>query len=217
MVDKRGFIVMKCLKRVTSVLFYKIILVGFIFLIAGCDSSPRQKNPEFISQLPGKIVFAKREGEVLAIYRSEIDGSNVVKLFKNNDPVNANASNPEWTKDGNRIEFLAMKNGEWTKWQMNADGSNPHVISGEMNFLSRLSKETDIDVDEGSIKIKGDFEYIYKHRNFDHKFNSGAREVAWGPDKETIIFEASGSIYIAKRDGSAMAEVVKGRDVDWWY
>jgi Tol biopolymer transport system component len=81
----------------------------------------------------GRIVFTHDSydsGEVV-IATMTINGG---KLSKLTDPV-LKASNPTWSPDGTRIAFTGGRKQSQRIYVMNADGSDPHPITGDGIFL----------------------------------------------------------------------------------
>jgi hypothetical protein len=190
---------------------------GLAFLLVGCATDPQVGDAEFTKALPGQIVFVHRDGDFHNLYKINANGTGKVKLFANTDSVNSNSLQPRWSEDGSRIRFGAMSGGKWRAWLIDTDGSNPHPTPTEPDFLSRLSRVPDLEVRSGSILVRESQLVVYRHKRYNPHFNLGASEVAWGPQKQFVIFCSSGNIYVAKSDGSAIARIAEGISPDWWY
>jgi hypothetical protein len=190
---------------------------ALLLFLVGCATDPQVGDAEFTKTLQGQIVFAHRDGDFRNLYKINANGTDKVKLFTNADSVNSNSVQPRWSDDGSRIRFGAMSSGKWRTWFINADGSNPHPTPEEPDLLDRLSRVPDLEVKSGSILVRESQVVIYKHKRYNPHFNLGASEVAWGPQKQFVIFCSSGNIYIAKSDGSAIARIAEGVSPDWWY
>lgn len=112
-----------------------------------------------------------------------------------------------------------MKDGEWRNFSMDASGQNVETESWEPNLLSRESRADDIIIENGGISYRdstGKKTQIYTHKFYDPKFNNGATEASWGPDKKHIIFELNGKwIYIIDIDTKEMTKIVDGSMPDW--
>ena len=63
--------------------------------------------------------MSKRGGN-WEIYRVGINGGTITALTADD----ASDGLPTWSPDGNKIAFVANRDGEWSMWDMNPDGSN---------------------------------------------------------------------------------------------
>ena len=54
------------------------------------------------------------------IYRIDADGGNLVALTSDS----ASDGLPTWSPDGKKIAFVSDRDGQWSFWTMNADGSD---------------------------------------------------------------------------------------------
>ena len=204
----------------------KIILLIVIIFLAGCDNPAKDS---FLNSLKGEVVYAKRDGLILNIYKINANGRNKQLLYRHTGENNLNCSNPRWSKDGSKVSFSAMKNGKWSLFLMDPDGSNVEVVqAGESLPLHLNSRQADIIVRYGSVYYldeKGNEIEVYKFRDYNSKFNPGASEASWSPDKQFIIFNSfkgsflsSGrsNILIVGKDGK-MARITEGIQADWKY
>lgn len=182
-----------------------------------------QKGLSYIQQpsreLPWNIVYVDRHNDILDVYSISPKEGNKKLLYHNSDSTNANSLFPMWSADKFRINFVAMKDGEWRKFSMKADGSDVKMESWEPDLLSRESRADDIIIENGSIFYRdtaGKKTQVYTHKLYDPKFNNGASEASWSPDKKRIIFELSGKwIYMIDVSTKEMTKIVDGSMPDW--
>jgi len=83
-----------------------------------------------ISQMPdGKILFVKNSGKEVNIFSVEENGAGEKQL------TSGNAINqfPVATPDGKYIVFVSNRNGNFSVWRMNADGTNPLQLTNPTN------------------------------------------------------------------------------------
>jgi Tol biopolymer transport system component len=205
-----------------------IFLIILIVIGAGIFAwqySKKISDKKFLSQLKGEIVFTKRDNGVLNIYKINADGTGEKLLYHNEDPMNPNASSPKWSQDGSKIYFTAMKNGQWTTFIMNPDGSQVELVAQGEPILMHPLTSHDLVVQKGSVYWKdeqGELHKVYYFPNQNYKTNPGASEASWSPDKKYIIFDVCSfvkgcRIMIAKKDGSRVVELTKGQQPDWKY
>lgn len=200
-----------------------IIIVGWIIISLASISIVWQKYDSDIqiprAELPWNIVYVERHNDILDIYSISARWENRKLLYHNSDSTNANSLFPMWSADKSRINFVAMQSGEWRNFSMKTDGTDVKMESWEPDLLSRVSRADDIIIENGSIFYRDDTgtkTQIYIHKLYDPKFNSGASEASWGPDKKYIIFELSGKwIYIIHIDTKEITKIVDGSMPDW--
>ncbi|TSD04648.1 MAG: hypothetical protein Athens071412_715 [Parcubacteria group bacterium Athens0714_12] len=163
-----------------------IVIVAVAILILNFFSD-EQRSDSFLSSLKGEIVFTRRDGLYLNIYKINADGTGEKMLYHHENKVNSNASFPFWSENGSEIYFAAMKDREWVKFVMDADGKNVRATEEKDPYqISRESREKDIIVKEGSIYIlnkKGEEILIRLHKDYDFYLNPGPEECSWSPDK----------------------------------
>jgi len=202
---------------------FLIILAILIMAGFGYEYVKKINNKKFLSQLKGEVVFVRRDNGVLNIYKINANGTGLRKLYHNEDSVNPNSRGPKWSIDGAQIYFTAMKNGQWTTFVMDKDGSNVQVLLGTPNLPEKF-KEENLVVEEGNVYWKdesGKLHLVYRHWFYNYKLNPGASEASWSPDKKYIIFDVCGlfgrcKIMIADKSGK-VAELTKGQQPDWKY
>lgn len=192
-----------------------IIIVAIVIIWQKSQSDIQQPAWE----LPWNIVYVERHNDILDVYSISPKGENKKLLYHNSDSTNSNSLFPMWSADKSRINFVAMQSGEWRKFSMKTDGSDVKVESWEPDILSRESRADDIIIENGSIFYKnnaGTKTQVYTHKLYDPKFNNGASEASWGPDKKYIIFELSGKwIYIIDMSTKEITKIVDGSMPDW--
>ena len=202
---------------------FLIILAILIMAGFGYEYVKKINNKKFLSQLKGEVVFVRRDNGVLNIYKINANGTGLRMLYHNEDFVNSNSRRPKWSIDGSQIYFTAMKNGQWTTFVMDKDGSNVQVLLGTPNLPEKF-KEENLVVEKGNVYWKdesGKLHLVYRHWFYNYKLNPGASEASWGPDKKYIIFDVCGlfgrcKIMIADKSGQ-VAELTKGQQPDWKY
>lgn len=196
-----------------------------VFLFAKFRGWGESEEARFRKSLKGEIVFARRDGLYLNIYKINADGTGEKMLYHHNaDEPNLNSFLPEWSDDGLKIYFTAMKNRDWKKFEMNSNGSNVQLLPSGTKFKLGLTnqdtREKDIIMDLGTIYYlneKGEKVLLRPHKNFDPDLNPGPEEVSWSPDKKYIICDLNGYITIINKEGAKMAKITKGFEPDWKY
>lgn len=205
----------------TSILLALALLAGVAVVDAGCytdDDAP----PEWSASLPGSVVFAAREAGVSSIYRVAANGVGRTRLFKNDDPVDPNALYPSWVDGGRSIRFTAMRDGVWAGYEMQADGRAVHA-DGDPDFrlLSVPGSAPDLEVSDDAIWATdpaGNRRLI--HRETASHGRVAYANVAWGPDKRYVIFQACDllercEVRVAQADGDGVFVVSRGRHPSW--
>jgi len=209
---------------------FAILLLIIILLIAGFviyKQIKKTQEQKFLSQLKGEVVFTRRNADgVFDIWKINANGTGEVMLFHNEDKVNSHCLFPEWSDDGKKIYFKAMRNGEWKNFEMSNNGENVNIISDipgdyrNPEGVSQRSREEDIIVREGDIYYLDENGHEIKVRDFigpySQDYNPGSMEASWSPDKKYIIFESGGYIMIADKNGNS-AKLTKGSQPDWKY
>jgi TolB protein len=72
------------------------------------------------------VVYASSPGENRESILCDLANRRQVNLSNNPAPDWA----PHWSPDGKQIAFLSDRDGDTQVYVMNADGSNPHAVSG---------------------------------------------------------------------------------------
>lgn len=184
------------------------------------------KRNVFLTNLQGDVVFARRDDSDLNIYTIAANGKAEKRIFANSGAFNNNSSHPKWSADKSKISFGAMKDEKWKTFTINSDGGDLQISDVEPDIISRISLSDDIKIELGSIYIKesnGSETLAYAFNSligYDYKFNSGAREVSWSPDKQYIVFElctmfSNCKIMIADRKGENTVVLTEGQMPDW--
>jgi hypothetical protein len=177
----------------------------------------------FLASLQGEIVYAYADDRYYSIYKINTNGTNKELLYSNERPeYNLSCFNPLWSEDGTKIYFTAMKDGEWRRFVMDADGSNVKLVENEKPYLVTVkSREPDIIVREGSIfwqDAEGQLHEAYHFPFYIADIRNGAYLASWSPDKKFIIFvisEGGSNIMVANRDGTMVVKITDGEDPDW--
>lgn len=109
-----------------------------------------------ISQMPdGKILYSKRTGSEINIFSIEEDGNNE-KQLTSDSKFNLD---PNTTSNGRYIVFSSNRNGAFSIWRMNVDGSDPVQLTSPQNEI------------DGDIQIANDDRTIF----FARQTNDGGR------------------------------------------
>ena len=210
--------------------FIRILLLILTTIIIFIAASNYFAKRSFLKSLKGEIVYVKRDGDILNVYKILANGKNKQLLYRHTGEQNLNCSNPRWSRDGSKISFIAMKNGKWGSFIMNSDGGNVKATKdkGDEPPVSLVSRENDIIVRNGSVYYlneKGNEMKVHKFMGYIPKFNEGASEASWSPDKKFIIFDSSEGtflfvghqgIFIASKDGKVV-KIIDGMQPDWKY
>lgn len=211
-------------KKLAGIIIVVIILAFSFFNLfknKTQDIEDFEINPnEIVNRLRGEIVYVKRDGNFFNVYTISANGNNEKFLYHNVDAINSNCLCPEWSENGSRIYFTAMRGGRWKAFSMNIDGGDVILEQKEPCLGDVGPKDKDILWERGSlfrVDDKGERTIIYYHKNFNSNFNVGANSAAWSPDKNFIIFELNGFIFIADKDGRSMKEIIMGSYPNWKY
>lgn len=183
-------------------------------------------NEVFIESLQGEVVYTHENEGVSSVYKILANGRNNKLIYRNveKNTYNLNTLLPKWSDDGSKIYFTAMKNDEWKRISINPDGTGA-IIEMDMEPLlnSERSRDKDILIENGSVfyrDLDGNKVSVYQFKYYDAKFNVGASEASWSPDKKFIIFQSCKfiggcSILVSNRDGTNVVEIAKGKTPDW--
>lgn len=184
----------------------------------------QQQRSAFLKDMKGEIVFQRRDGQYYKIYKVSANGQNEKLVFAGDDKTNANATDPQWSDDGSRIYFTAMKDGKWSNCEINADGGDQKCSPSTDSKSSFLPVPEGVRLDKGSLYVKeadGRETLVYGFNSYlyDRVFSPGAQNVSWSPDKQYLVFE-SGSfgwqeLMIADRNGKNVIKLADGTYADW--
>ncbi len=203
-----------------------IVIIAIVILILNFFNISGGKSETFLNSLKGEIVFARRDGLYLNIYKINANGTGEKFLYHHENKVNSNASHPEWSENGTKIYFAALigddwKKSEWRKFVMDTDGNNVAVTEEKDPYMmTEGSREKDIIVDFGSIYYLNEKEektLVYRHKNYDYYENPGPEDCSWSPDKKYIICDLKGYITIINKEGTKIAKITEGAYPDWKY
>lgn len=217
-----------------KILFATLVFITLLTLtIFVYQIKKDQTNKVFLANLKGEIVFTLRDNNGISdIYKISANGTNKKLIYHNEDKINSNSFLPLWSEDGTTIYFTAMKNGEWKKFAINAASSVATVLENEEPFmLSPIPMSKDISIDKGNVFYtdeNGKVVKVYTFINYDFKFNRGAEEVSWSPDKKYLIIQSCGSPYplglfgsckilVANREGTRVVKITDGYQPNWKY
>jgi len=139
------------------------------------------------------------------IYVMNADGTGKTRLTSNGDHKYV----PEWSPDGQKIAFNSNAGGIWGIWVMNADGSNPVLLttlaSGKISWSPDGTK---IAYEGGTT----DYEIFVmdadgtNHVNLTNSPGSTDVSPAWSPDGSKIAFVSTrtggGLVWVMDADGS---------------
>lgn len=205
----------------------KNITVIFLVVIAAAIGNvvyKRQRRANFLSRLPGIIVFNRRDGERQNVYKISADGTTEKLVFSSDDKTNPNALSPVWSDDKKKIRFQAMNGGAWKTFVVNADGGETQIVDEAEKVFERKTNEN-LKIERGNLYVlekDGGETLVYKFRaplGYDHVFSPGAENASWSPDKNYIIFQSCAysfcSLMIADRKGETVVELTDGTNPDW--
>jgi Tol biopolymer transport system component len=198
--------------------------------LAGCSSGvlkgPKtDEEKAFLAVLQGEIVYADRDEQLIDnIYKINANGTNKKLLYHNDMPeYNRNSFMPLWSEDGTKIYFTAMKDGEWRRFVMDADGGDVELaLKPDIDplFPIMASREPDIIVRLGDVFWKdaeGGLHQVYDYP-FHAENDSASRHAHWDPDKKFIIFvTALHNIMVVNKEGTMLVKVTDGEFPDWKY
>ncbi|MCU0666357.1 MAG: hypothetical protein MUF05_04615 [Candidatus Omnitrophica bacterium] len=204
---------------------------GFVILVLVLNIIKINKAETFLNSLKGEIIYVNRDGQYSNVYKISANGKNRQMLYHNIDRTNSNCLFPQWSSDGSRIFFTAMRNGQWRTFIMDSDGSNVEVVENkESSLVSHYSRANDIIVKAGNVYCvddKGNEFKVYSFDGYDYKFNPGASEASWSPDKKFVIFQSCEygflgmwggcSILIADPGTAEVVKITAGKAPDWKY
>jgi hypothetical protein len=92
--------------------------------------SPTHEQIAFVSDISGfeEIWIANRDGSGLR-QLTAVDVADVASESGKNGFVPEASGHPSWSPDGSKIVFWSTRTGDEQIWVMNADGSNPYLLS----------------------------------------------------------------------------------------
>jgi hypothetical protein len=92
--------------------------------------SPWHEQIAFVSDVSGfeEIWIANRDGSGLR-QLTAVDVADVASESGKNGFVPEASGHPSWSPDGSKIVFWSARTGDQQIWVMNADGSNPYLLS----------------------------------------------------------------------------------------
>jgi Tol biopolymer transport system component len=204
-----------------------IILAVFVAGVFGYQYFKRVEEKQFLSQLKGEIVFARRDNGVLNIYKINANGTGLRMLYHNEE--NNSAYLPEWSESGEKVYFATLKEGKVQTFAILVNvGEVRKADEVEKQERRRtreqLSRAENIVVKNGAVfwrDRENRLHKIYRILYYNYKLNPGPSEVSWSPDGKYIIFETCTifkgcRIMIADKQGR-VAELTKGQQPDWKY
>lgn len=184
--------------------------------VSGCD------NPR--ADLRGDVVFTRRDGDNLALYRIQADGSGEELLYRHTGQANNNILYPELSEDKRKVYFTVTQG---TAWQAMALDLQTRQVQPAPDQPPRIdARQTHapdaIEIDQGSVYLKTPEgrKQLYFEKNYDGKFNTGASEARFSPDKRHVIFQRcpalrSCRILIAPVDGKDPVTLTQGQAPMW--
>jgi Tol biopolymer transport system component len=202
-----------------NIVFFGIFL--FVTAAVGWGATRYYADRAFLSSLKGEVVFVQRDGDILNLYLIGANGTNKRK-------INANGSNslfPRWENNKTSIHFYTLKDEKWEEWIVSPSGQLLGKLEGDFSgaMVSRSVRSDDLVVKKGSLYVKdknNSLRLIYRHSNYDNKFNTGANEASWSPDRRHIIFQSYGvfrgsQIFVADATGERVVKLTDGEMPDW--
>jgi hypothetical protein len=189
-------------------------------------------------RLPGEVVFTRRDDGQANVYRMSLDGTAPILVFKGNDAVNSNALSPHWGSGMGKIFFTAHRDGRWSLFSAERDGSmiaaepGPSAVdapsaSNELNHDGLSLEAGDVFYTPAGKKRIRLYDYRpYRPQHVIDDWDGGANKVSWGPGRRWVIFSTCGErafyravepchLRIVAPDGTGLRDLGPGEDPDW--
>lgn len=202
-------------KILLGIVLFVIVTVALFFTIH------HRSDKAFLSSLKGEVVFVQRDKGILNVYIISANGTNKRVL----DTHGSNALFPHWDDNKTNIHFYTLNGEIWQEKIIAPSGELLATLGNDASesLISRDVRAEDLVVERGCVYVKNPNKnrtLIYQHSNYDNKFNTGASEVSWSPDKRYIIFQSCSSfrgcqIFIADKTGEHVVKLTDGEMPDW--
>jgi len=115
---------------------YRKIFVSLLIIVVTYIITSEYNNRTFLRSLRGEIVYTRRDGQNMNIYKISANGKNKKFLYHHQDKDNSNCIDPLWSDNGEKVYFFAMRNEEWKRFEMDPDGKNVRILKNQPDFLS---------------------------------------------------------------------------------
>jgi Tol biopolymer transport system component len=138
-------------------------------------------------------------------------------------PSTVDDTQPAWSPDGTKIAFASTRGagGGWNIWVMNADGSNVHVLPGDLTQHPAWSPDgTQIAGDAGGAAV-----YVVNVDGTNERRLATAPQFYsdespdWSPDGRTLVFSqgsgASSALHTVSADGTGEQQLTNGASADY--
>ena len=167
------------------------LIISIIILRSGYSYFTYGINSKMLDSIEGQIHYSKRIDGDSVILTSDANLQNEFIVYQHDGEVNNNIIQFYYDKSDESYYFIAMDNGEWSKFNyINGDVSK---VSSDYNMRTQyISTNSSIYEKQGSIykdgKVIKTFYGIY-----DHKF-TGYRVKGLSPDGKYLIYSSNGHL-----------------------
>jgi hypothetical protein len=138
-------------------------------------------------------------------------------------PSTVSDTQPAWSPDGAKIAFASTRAGGWNIWVMNADGTNLHVLPGDLTQHPAWSPDgTQIAGDAGGAAIfavNADGTNERRLATAPQFYNDESPD--WSPDGTTLVFSqgswsgTSSALRTVSADGTGERQLTSGAAADY--
>ena len=175
----------------------------------------------------GRIVYSKRENGQSNIYLLDLKSKESTSIFKNKNEPNLNSLFPKWAKNGQSIEFAAMKNEKWTSFEFDLKDNQLTQLNRNTLLISTDSYSIYLSIKKGELYYRkpGDREKkLYSCPIYSKKLNPCASEASLIQQGQWAIFQSCGFSFFSEENCNIKAAHIrtgiildygKGRQPQW--